>query len=208
MELTVTEALVKLKLADSKINDATKNVVIGFITTEGNKTIPAGFQNFDEYRKELQARLDSATGLIKHRDKLKKAVVESNARTKVLVGKKEMTVAEAIEMKTSLKYRKALLVQMESQWNDAQRRVDQTNALLDNKADEYVQKVFAGSVATESDKQTTRRNWLEQNRMKIVTIDKMQKTIQSFKEEIQEFEANVDTALSVVNAKTLVSIAD
>lgn len=61
----------------------------------------------------MQASYDKVMGLISYRHKIKALVVQSNACTKVIVGKEEMTVAEAIERKQSIQYEKDLLEVMQ-----------------------------------------------------------------------------------------------
>lgn len=208
-ELTVTEALNALKLTNKKIEDATGRVVIGFVTTAGSKNVPAGFSSRDEYVNEIQSRLDSVNGLVRYRDNLKKAVVVSNARTTVKIGSAEMTVAQAIEQKESITYKKKLLNHLETQFNTAQQQVDRHNATLEGRADEFVTKVAAaGQTMTAEERMNTRKRWIEENTASLVTANNTRKTIDSLREEISNFESNVDVSLSVVNAKTVITVED
>lgn len=207
---TVTEALAKLKLTNKKIENATSQVLIGYTVTGGNKTVPPGFRDQEEFKKEVKARLDSAAGLVAFRDKLKKAVVESNARTKVVVGKKEMTVAEAIETKASIKNRKALCLHLTNNLMMMKTRVATHNASLDGKADEHVSKTFGASAATvpEADRAACREAYLKNNTAYLVTHDSLESYTDQLRDEIEDFEMNVDVALSVVNARTEIHVPD
>lgn len=207
---TVTEALVKLKLAQKKIEQATAYTLTGIIGSKGANTVaPAGFKNTEDYKSEVKKRLDSVSGLIEFRDRLKKALVESNAKTTVTVGKSSMTVAEAIETKNSIESRKTLLNKLVNDWNSLENLVNQKNSNLEVRADQYVTQLFQQNAgATDADKATARRNFIDNNTNVIVTHDATKNYIEKLKQEIDEFESNVDVALSVVNATTKVSVAD
>ncbi len=208
MKYTVTEALVKLKLTNKKISDATGSVMVGFAAAKGSNHVPAGYKNIQEYKDEIKKRLDSVNGLVQFRDKLKKALVASNASTVVAVGSKNMTVAEAIETKSSLIFKKGLLDKLVNDMKVHEREVLTRNNNIEGRADEYVTKVFQGVAQNESDRMESRKKFIENNTYVIFSHDDIKKTVENLKDEIDEFETNVDVALSVINAKTEVEITD
>lgn len=206
---TVTEALVKLKLGAKKIFDATAGTITGSVSTKAANVAPGGFKTVDEFKTEIKKRFESVAGLITFRDKLKKAIVESNAKTNVVVGKKTMTVAEAIETKASVENRKLLLDKLVTEWKALERDVNQKNANLEARADQYVTQLFNQNAgATDVDKANARKSFIENNTALIVTHDSIRGSIEKLKEEIEDFETNVDVALSIVNATTKVTVED
>jgi hypothetical protein len=208
-EYTVTEALVKLKLATKKIADATQYVLTGFVTSKTANVPPAGFATVDVFVNTVKQRLDSVKGLISFRDRLKKAIVESNARTNVVVGSKNMTVAEAIETKHSIDAKKALFNKVVSEWRSLETLANQKNSTLEQRADQFVTQLFSQNAgATETDKAQARKNFMDNNTSIILTHNSVKDYIERLKEEIDEFETNVDVALSVVNATTKVNVED
>ena len=105
--MTITEALVELKLLDKRIaNSDMQDWCI--IQLKQDKKTMAG-ETVEEYEKKTKARFQSVKDLITERANIKKAIVKSNADTVVEVGDLKMTVAEAIEYKTSIEYEKRLL---------------------------------------------------------------------------------------------------
>jgi hypothetical protein len=84
MKLTITEALVKLKLLDKKINDKVNSLVPAVVVHGKNQ--PTGFPNDDSFVQWVDANYQSAEDLISYRDKIKQAIVQSNAVTKVKIG--------------------------------------------------------------------------------------------------------------------------
>ncbi len=206
--LTVTEALVKLKLTDKKITDAQNGLVVGYISAVGASNLPVGFTSQDDFKSATNSKLQAIEDLIRYRDKLKKAIVTSNAATPVTVGKETMTVAEAIERKRSIELRKTLYNRLNANWADATNKVQSANATLSQRADEFIAKMYAGPTASASvvDKEASRTNFIKANTLVFVTPDKTSKLIDELRTEIEDFEANVDTALSVVNATTVVMV--
>lgn len=207
MKYTITEALVKLKVTNKKIEDSINRTLIGYITTDGSKQLPPGCKSKEDFLSKANSSLESIQDLITFRDNLKKSIVHSNANTQVIVGNKSMSVAEAIEMKSSIKHKKALLQHLSLHYENLKNTTLKQNEQLNISADKSVIAAFAQLPnATESERQEHRRKFIENNSSKLVVSDKLEKVIESLKEEIDNFEVNVDVSLSVVNAKTEIEI--
>jgi len=206
--LTITEALVKLKLTAKKIVDAQAKLHIGIVSTKGSNTVPPGFKSQDEFRSEIKSRIDTVTGLIRYRDKLKNSIILSNAKTNVVIDGKTMTVAEAIEFKQSVALKRGLYEHLNKHQTILNDQVNKNNANLDARADEYITKLFQGAVAGEEERRTARENWVNNNKAFAVTDDTLKKTVEHLGEEISNFMAEVDTTLSVANAKTVIEIVE
>lgn len=95
--MTVHKALCELKTLDARIKKAVESSVYVFANKHSNAKVSG--LSVSDYCAEIKSAYQSATDLIARRDAIKRAVVLSNATTKVTVGGKEYTIAEAIEMK-------------------------------------------------------------------------------------------------------------
>jgi hypothetical protein len=93
--LTVTKALVELKLLDSRIHNGIAKLS-SVEVIEGDRP-PSGFKSVDEFNQAATSLLQSVQDLISRRQKIKNAIVKSNAVALVTIGRAEMTVAEAID---------------------------------------------------------------------------------------------------------------
>lgn len=211
-ELTLTEALVKLKLVEKKIEQANQQLVAGVVTVGSN--VPVGFKSQEEFKQEVKKRIDSVEGLIKFRDNLKSAIVKANATTNVTIGSKSMTIAEAIERKNSIKFRKTLVGQLANQWVQLEKAVTQQNANLEIRADQFLTGMFGNKESSQSpeekqaERAAVRSTWLTNNRAGILTNDKVKQIVEELDKEITDFETNVDVALSVANAQTKIVVSD
>lgn len=90
----------------------------------------------------IQGNFDKATQLISNRQKIKAAVVKSNAVTEVNLAGKVLTVVEAIETKTSLPYKELLLTTLVQQANSANTHVSNINNKMNEDIDKALQVVY------------------------------------------------------------------
>lgn len=207
--LTLTEALVKLKQTEKKITQATSQAMVGVVSVGSN--VPPGFKSQEEFKAEVKRRIDSVEGLIKFRDALKSSIVRANANTTVVVGSQTMTIAEAVERKNSIKFRKELIGHLSNQWNTLEKAVSQQNVSLENRADQFLAQLFGNREKTEdsqNERNQTRSTWISNNTVRILSHDKVKSIVEEMDREVSDFEANVDVALSVANAKTEIVVPD
>jgi hypothetical protein len=104
-KMTLHKALAELKLLDSRITSTIRTGTYCVANKASNQKIKG--VKLDEFKESMKADYASATDLINRRIAIKKAVVLSNATTKVKINDVEYTVAEAIELKNhGMEYQK------------------------------------------------------------------------------------------------------
>ena len=143
---------------------------------------------------------------------MKRAVVLSNAQTKVQVGGKEYTVAEAIDMKNNgTEYKRILKNRMANQYNGARNDLERNSGeAIEKRAEQYVLAVIQAQpkdakMAVDSDAmQALRKDYIKNNTYDLIDPLNVVKTMESLVDEINEFEAEVDAALSCSNALTVI----
>lgn len=209
-KMTVHKALAELKTMDDRIAKAIRdNTYVLAVKHSAEKINGMTIVNFKE---KMRSGYQKATDLIARRDAMKRAVVLSNAATKVKVGDKEMTVCEAIEMKNhGMEFRSMLLRQMNSAYVTAQNELTRNSGeTLEKKAEQYVLAVIAAqpkdskmSVDSEAMK-ALRKTYIENNTYDLIDPLDVAKIMETLDAEINEFNAEVDAALSVSNALTVI----
>ena len=209
-KMTVHKALAELKTMDDRIAKAIRDTTyVLAVKHSAEKINGMTVQNFKE---KMRGGYQKATDLIARRDAMKRAVVLSNATTNVKVGDKEMSVAEAIEQKQhGMEFRSALLRQMNSAYMTAQNELNRNGGeALEKKAEQYVLAVIAAqpkdskmSVDSEAMK-ALRKTYIENNTYDLVDPLDVTKIMETLDAEINEFNAEVDAALSVSNALTVI----
>lgn len=209
-KMTVHKALAELKTIDDRINKAIRDVTYVLAVKHSAEKING--MTVANFKEKMRSGYQKVTDLIARRDAMKRAVVLSNATTKVRVGDNEYTVAEAIEMKNhGMEFRSALLRQMNSAYVSAQNELTRNSGeTLEKKAEQYVLAVIAAqpkdskmSVDSEAMK-ALRKTYIENNTYDLVDPLDVAKIMETLDAEINEFNAEVDAALSTSNALNVI----
>lgn len=199
--MSITQALAELKLLDKRIQKSLDHVEWAQVKTKSN---PLDTEKFTRTAKsEFQSFLD----LVKRRDAIKRAVVISNATTRVKVGSWEGTVAEAIEYKTSILYKNRLLDTMRNQLLVAKELYKQQQESVDARLEKLLHSELGKDVKTSPETITALTNTFRENN-KVELVDPLDLTTRTreLDEEIENFQTNVDWVLSETNGKTLITV--
>jgi len=207
-KMTIHKALAELKIIGDRINSSISTATFIKANKHSNEKINGIPVN--EFKSQIQGNWDKSNDLIKRRNAIKRAVVLSNATTKVKVGIEEFTVAEAIEMKnTGMQFKKELLNQLNRQYVDAIRITEKENGeTLQNKAENYVIGLYGskeGKVNSE-EIENTKKQFIVNNTFELIDPIKVREKIDGLEKEISEFETEIDSCLSTSNAITEIVI--
>lgn len=208
-KMSIHQALVELKTLDKRIESAIREGEWVVANKHSNGKI--GGVDLKDFVEDVKARHQKVTSLIARAEAIKRAVVNSNAVTKVTIAGKEYTVAEAIEMKNNGIDRLRTLVQrLSSDYTMAKATADRANgAELDRRADDYVRTMIGNTdVKGMTDEvKRLRDEFIKAQTMELVDPIGVLKQIEQLNEQINAFEVNVDSALSVSNALTSIEIS-
>lgn len=207
-KMNIHQALVELKTLDKRIESAIKESEWVVANKHSNGKI--GGIDLREYMENIKSRHQKVTSLIARAEAIKRAVVNSNAVTKVTIAGKEYTVAEAIEMKNhGIERLRTLVNRMTQDYNSAKYAADRANgAELERRADDYVRTMIGNTDVkgmTEEVKRM-REDFIKAQTMELVDPINVLKQIDLLNEQINSFEVNVDAALSVSNALTTIEV--
>lgn len=207
-KMTVHKALAEIKVMDNRINSAIYSGVYCLANKHSNEKVKG--IAVEDYKKVMQGYYDKTNDLIKRNEAIKKAVVLSNAITKVKIGENEYTVAEAIWMKNhGIDNKDELLVKLQQQYNKAQAEILKNNGEeLDKRAEQYVIGIYGskeGKADTESFEKT-KKEFIKANQYELLDPIGILKVIEDLEKEIDTFKAEVDAALSTSNAITEIEV--
>ena len=208
-KMTVHKALAELKIVDDRIVSAINGGTYCVANKHSNDKIKG--VSLEEYKGTMQGCYDKATGLIKRRNAIKRAVVLSNATTKVNINGVEYTVAEAIEMKNhGVEFDDMLYRTLNNQYLKAQAEILKQNGDdLEKRAEQYVIGIYGskeGKTNTD-DFEKTKKDFITANSYELIDPIKILDKINSLEESISSFRAEVDAALSTSNAITEIEIS-
>jgi hypothetical protein len=210
--MTVHKALAELKIIDDRINKAITSGTYVVANKHSNQKIHG--MTIDEFKTQMQADFQKVSDLIARRNAIKRAVVASNAVTKVKVGDTEYTVAEAIEMKNhGMEFKDYFMRAISTQYVRAKNELDLNSGdPLEKRAEQYVLSVIQAQpkdskMAVDSDAmKNLRAQYIKDNQYDIIDPIGVKNVIDGLDTEVSEFLTEVDAALSVSNAITVLDI--
>jgi len=206
--MTVHKALCELKVVGDRIDKEVNR--LNFLALCRHSTKKIDGVPIENYVDSTKAKYKSVMTLINRRNAIKRAIILSNATTKVTIGGKEYTVAEAIDMKANgMHYMCDILGKIEGQWTRAQATAERENGeKLDARADAYVKSLYEGSDMKNLSKelQELRENFVASQMVDIIDPINVQVEMQSIRDHIDSFTTEVDSALSVSNALTTIDV--
>lgn len=207
-KMTVHEALCELKTLDARIEKAIRSGPFVFANKHANNKVsglPVG-----AYCDEIRQRYQSVKDLIARRDAIKRAVVLSNASTTVVIGDRSYTVAEAIEMKNhGVPMLQRLLERLNEDNRVARRTADSCNGdSLEGRADEYVKSLYGNvDMKGASDEiKKIRTDFIAAQTTEVIDPIGVVAKMENLSERIDGFTVKIDSALSVSNALTEITI--
>lgn len=207
-KMNIHQALVELKTLDKRIMAAIQEGTYVVANKHCNAKIHG--VPVKEFSDHVKSHYQKVTDLIARCDAIKRAVVNSNAVTKVEIAGKTYTVAEAIDMKNhGVDRLRSVLAKLSRDSQIAQREVDSANGFeLERRADEHIRNMFGNTdvKGAAEEVKNARAEFIAAQTMELVDPIGIQKEIARLNEQIYEFEVNVDAALSVSNALTIIEI--
>jgi len=204
-KISVTRGLVKLKILSKQIEDKTHRLKIVTYSVGGKLSEIISKEGF---KKSAQADFDSLIDLIKLRTRIKSAIVTSNSVTIVKIGEEKLPVAEAIERKISIASDIDLFDRLTSQFRNVMLKVEGENDLVEQKLNQIIETSFGGKEkrVEKSDYENIAVPYLAANERKLIDPLGVENILRKMSERIDNFQMNVDVALSESNAVTYIEV--
>ena len=211
-KMTVHKALAELKVIDDRISNAISAGTYVTANKHSNEKIKG--MTIDVFKNEMKSSYQKVTDLINRRNAIKRAVVLSNASTKVKVGSDEYTVATAIDAKNhGMEFKNMLKRVIAMQNNSAQSEILRNSGeAIEKRAEQYVLSVIqaqpkdAKMSVDSTAMQALRKDYIQNNTYDLIDPLNVSKLLEELTNEIDEFNTEVDAALSVSNALTVIEI--
>lgn len=201
--MSVTRALAELKLLDARINKANNEMKFAVCVTKNtNYNI-----NRSDFCAKTTAAFQSLNDLISRREKLKSAIMKSNATTLVKIGSKEMTVVEAIEMKKTISYKVFTLDMLKRQRLQVTKEFEAHKTKVKASIDANIASICSRDVKPDAStiQELSDAIWKSEP-VEIFDPLGMDKLIETLTAEIEDFQSNVDFALSESNSLTMIEV--
>jgi hypothetical protein len=208
-KMNVHQALAELKMLDKRIGNAIREG--SFVVPNKHSNTKIGGIDIKDHIADVKSRYQKIQDLIARRNAIKRAVVQSNAVTRVMIGNVEYTVAEAIDMKNhGMEYLMALRDRLSLEYKVAKQDADQRNGSdLSRRADDYIRTMVGNTdvKGMTEDVKKMRDDFITAQTTELVDPIGALGEIQKMNDVIDAFLTNVDACLSVSNATTEIEIS-
>ncbi|MBP7966653.1 hypothetical protein KAZ66_00035 [Candidatus Woesebacteria bacterium] len=209
-KITITRALSELSTIPGRINSAiSAGIFVAVVKGTAEKPVNAAYRDAAALHSAMQSSFDSFESLVSRQERLKAAVIASNSVTKVTIGGKEMTVAEAIHQKDVAEHRKSFLHVLRSQLSRASIDLDAAQ----QKMEEQIERTLIGVYAAGKDKVDEAQyaavaNPIKRDHQPKIVSSKtdLPAYIRAFEEELNTFLSECDYILSESNCQTLIEV--
>jgi len=205
-KMTLHRALSELKLIDSKIEKSINTIEPSGVAQKGK--LVNNVYDQKEFEKNAKAKYNSTIDLIKRKNKIKSAVVLANSKTKVEISGKSMTIAEAINYKSTVDFKKTLLNRLRSFHNGSKASLNKANDQVNTNALELAKAALQKDNVkiNDGDAVAITEPYIEKNEFHLVDPLNIEDLTEEMDDEISEFETNIDAVLSEINAITIIEI--
>ena len=160
----------------------------------------------DDFEKLSKSSVQSISDLLKRRKAIKQKVSLANATTKVTVGKEEYFIAEAIERKQSIANDINFLNTLKQQLIRTESDVNAKNANMEQKIDSLLSDKMSSEKSKGEEVIEFQKSYRALNETKIFDTIDIRSLIDKLEKEIEDFQSNVDFALSEINTITTIEI--
>lgn len=203
-ELSINRALKELQLLDKRI---VKNIENGkFIATRIRKDKIDKKYTDEEFKKMEEANLDSIFDLIERRILIKSKIVESNATTQIDVNGKKMSVADAIELKSAISYKKKLLKELKNNNSIVNMHMIDSNINMEQRIEKLILADMSREDKNKTEIETITKAYKDSYECILVDPLNIEDLIKKLEFEIDEFESNIDYLLSESNTIAKITI--
>lgn len=203
--MSLHRVLSELKMLDKRINGGIAKLdVIGI--KKGDKFLKP--MSEETFSKEANSDLESLETLIKRRYELKRALILANAENKVSINGMFITIAEAIDYKSVIEYKKKEYNRLRNLYSEALEKYERECKKNEDGLEKFILTLTGkdSSKLSSDELSSLTEAYNKSNEIKMVDPLSLKNKLDKLKEEIDEFENEIDSVLSEANATFQVEI--
>lgn len=208
-KMTIHRALAELKLYDKKINKKiNKLCIIG--SKQKNRKVD-NFYDEEIFIKEAKSDYQSLIDLIERKEKIKKAIITSNANTKIKICGNEMTVSDAITKKLNIEFEIHLLERLKATFRQVKGEILIKNENIRDTALKNAQMILSRDVEDKykEDDQEVKKimdSYITHHNYEFIDPLNIEDLIDKLENKIDNFNNEINYVLSESNALTTIEI--
>lgn len=203
-KVTIHRALSELKLIGAKIQKGIDELQPSGIVQK-DKLVNNVYQK-EDFEKKAKEGFQSVMDLIDRRNRIKSAIVKANGVTVVDIAGEKMTIADAINLKAVIGFKKAVNESLKKKHNGAKANLEKNNTQIDANALQLAQVALGkqGIKIGDDDVQKVTGQYLYANKFSLVDPIGVDNKVSELEKKVSDFEAEVDAVLSEINAVTFI----
>ncbi len=208
MKITLNETLGKLKILDDRIyRRINEGIYVGYMKKKATSEYSTRLSK-EEFEKKVKASKDSVESLIEQRNEYKSKLIQANAITHLEIANKDYTIATAIERKNSIQYEKEFLAKLKQTYNNVIDIIEKEDTRVKSRLEDKIDIILGSGDRKDSkdliDTITKKSN--EEDGYVIVDPLNLKEIIDKMEEDINNFELEVDTKLTIANSITFIDV--
>jgi hypothetical protein len=199
--MSITQALAELKLLRKRFECVLSDAEFITLKTKTKQL------DTEAFKRSAMGSYQSFKDLLSRYNRMKAAIVVSNATAKVTVAGHEYSIAEAVERKRSIETEKTCLRLMQQQYKDVMERYEAHQEAQQERLDRLVMQELGKDNKTSIEIVTQlTATFMESNKAEVVDPLKLKEKISEIQKDLENFETNVDWALSESNGRTVIMV--
>lgn len=205
-KMTIHRALSELKLINARIEKAISAIEPTGVTQKDK--LVNQFYKKEDFEKEAKAKFKSVNDLIERKNKIKSAIVNANGVTQVEINGEKMTIADAINFKQVIDFKKKLIATLEQKHRNAKATAEQNNKQVEDNALRLAEAALQKDNVkiNDGDAVAITEPYLTKNQFHLVDPLKVDELAEKLQKAVNDFESEVDAVLSEINAVTVIEI--
>lgn len=206
--MNIQEALAKKKILENRLSEL-KGQKLLYVTAATEVATTVNGYKREDIENKLKSNFDSMRHLISNLRELKCAINMSNATTKITVAGKEYTVADAIARYNSISSERLFLSKCIAQYTTVTSQIEDTNTLVSEpeRIAAHVGEILGSeSKKNESIYNAVVEDYKKNNILYIIDPNNLEEVLLKWKDELDQFEADIHTALITSNIQTQITV--
>lgn len=204
VRMSIHRALAELKLYDSKIyNKINEFKPVGFQISDKLINNNVGLEDF---KRKAEADFQSIKDMINNKNKLKNAIVKSNAETEVTIAGVTMKVADAINFKALNEYNKLLINSLKMSLNQNISIVNKHNEKVEEAAQKTIEQAYGKDNKNVDLIKSTFDQYQKVHAARLIDPLNAEKQIAELEAKLNAFSTEVDAVLSESNGITQIEV--
>lgn len=199
--MSVTQALAELKLLRKRFERVLSDAEFITLKTKTKQL------DTEAFKRSAVGSYQSFKDLLSRYNRIKAAIVVSNATARVTVAGREYSIAEAVERKRAIDTEKDCLRLMQRQYKDVMERYEAHQKAQQERLDRLVMQELGKDNKTSIEVVTQlTATFMESNKAEVIDPLKLEEKIREIQKDLEDFETNVDWALSESNGCTMIEV--